>query len=157
MPKNSNGGSSLINLSLILAITAILGSITAPAFKHKNQKDRFRELSDIATPITAAIDKCLGFERAVEKCDSLEKLHSYGYSATSVEIFSQIDTAVLSIDNDQYKLMLTPSEENQSSPFIKASHTYIKLADVIDRNGRPVIETWVTDPKSGCMIAGLCM
>lgn len=153
--KNEHGSFTL-NLVLALTIVAILGAITAPSFKHKNKKDRFREISSIAIPITAAIDKCLGFERDRTLCSSLDKIHNYGYSATSVEISSHVDSVSLVLENNQYKLTLTPSEENLSSPFIKASHTYIKTADIVDRNGRSVIESWATDPKSGCMIAGLC-
>lgn len=145
-----------MNLALVVTIVAILGAITAPSFKHKNKKDRFREISDIARPITAAVDKCLGLERVVETCDSLDKLHRYGYSATAVEISSQVDSVVLIVENSQYKLTLVPPEENSSSPFIEVLHTYRKVADIVDRNGRPVIEEWTTDPKSGCMIAGLC-
>lgn len=156
MIRHKNSGSLLINFSLFICTLAILASISAPAFNHKSKRDKFREVSDLAMPITAAINKCLGIERDQHLCDSLDHLHRYGYSPTAVEISSQVDTVALKLEQDRYKLTLTPPENNPSLPFIHDSHTYIKTAEIVDRNGRPVIEEWETDPKSGCMVAGFC-
>lgn len=155
MNKKTNGF-GLIEIILLIATISVLVSTALPALKHRSERIQFRELVDIATPITAAIDKCLGFERDAKSCDSLDKIQRYGFSATAVKISSLVDSVALTLKIDQYILTLTPPEENKSSPFILASHTYIKVADIIDRNGRPVIESWMTAPKSGCMVAGLC-
>lgn len=149
-------GFGLIELALVLVIIATISATLIPAFKHQKQRSQFREIIDLITPIEGQVNKCLGQERAVESCNTLEKNIPFGYSPTAVMISSLIGEIDLSFKNDTYWITVTPSSEANIYPFISSIHTYIRVAEVTDRDGRPIIEQWTTAPQSGCMVAGLC-
>lgn len=146
----------MIGALLITVTIAILAAVIIPSLKHKNQRTQYRAITDVGLSVTGTLEKCLGLERDVSACDTLEKLISHGYSSSVVKANSLIDTIELSNTDTLYTLTLTPSASNKIYPFINETLHYTRTAEIIDRNGRPVIETWQTDPLSGCMVAGLC-
>jgi len=155
MSKRPNGF-GLIEFILLLLSIAIISGIVAPSLKHHKKRVYYRDILDIANPLTSIVEKCLGIERVSTSCHSLDQLIPYGYSPTQVEVNSIIDTIELELKNETYHLSVTPSVSNDIHPFITDEHTYNQTAEIIDRNGRPIIEDWVVDPTSGCKIAGLC-
>jgi len=154
--KKSYSGSALINIILLCAIIGILAGVSVPALKHKNKREAYRELTDTALSITNAIEKCLGLERDSSLCDSLEKLIPYGFSSVDIELNPLITAVDFSLESDKYHLSFVPPDSNEKAPYILPTHDYIRETQIIDRNGRPVIETWVTNPKSGCLQNGFC-
>ena len=155
MKKKSNG-IGLIELLLLVAIAAILAGTTIPALKQHNKRSQYREISDISSTITGAIEKCLGLKKKSSACDNIEKIIPFGYSKSQISVNSLIDSVELIEKKGSYILTITPPESNQIYPFINDNLTYIRIANITDRNGRPIIESWETDVKSGCMLAGYC-
>jgi len=119
-------------------------------------RTNFRELVGAVDSLSSIVEKCLGFERNISSCATMEQLVPYGFSPSSIKVNSLIESITLQLENNQYHLGLTPNQTNKIHSFINDEHTYILVADIIDRNGRPIIEEWKVDPQSGCMIAGLC-
>ncbi len=155
MNKKANGF-GLVDVVLLIAIIGVLASTVLPSLKHHNMRTQFRAVTDIAPPIQSIVDKCLAMERSVEACSSLDKILPYGYSPTSVSANSLIESITLVHQNEQYTLTITPSQNPDINSFINEDHTHMSIARIIDRNGRPVIEDWVTAPQSGCKIASYC-
>jgi len=149
-------GFGLIEILLLIAVIGILAGTTVPALQQHNKRSKYRDIVDQVNPVTSIINKCLGLERQITACDSLDKLPRYGYSSSVAAASTLINTLTLEYSNNRYYLRATPPDENTVHPFIDASHTYTRTAEIIDRDGRPVIEEWTTDGKSGCMSAGYC-
>jgi len=156
MTNNKSSGKFIINFALFSICVGILAGTSVPAFKHKNQRDAYRELTDAALSVTNSVEKCLGLERDSSLCDSLEKLIPYGFSSVDIELNPLITTIDFSLESEKYQLSFLPPENNEKASFILPIHDYIRETEIIDRDGRPVIETWVTNPKSGCLRNGFC-
>ena len=154
--SKKSSGNFLINFILLAACIGILASISVPALKHKNKREAFREVADTALSITNTIEKCLGLERDSTLCDTPDKLIPYGYSAVDIELNPLISDAKIILEDGKYSVTFTPPENNQKAPFILPTHDYIRETEIIDRNGRPVIESWTTNPKSGCLQEAFC-
>ena len=154
--KAHSSGKILINSILCLACVGILTGVTLPALKHKNKREAYREISDTALSITNTIEKCLGLERDSALCDTPDKLIPYGYSAVEIELNPLISEATITFKDGRYSITFTPPENNQKAPFIQPTHDYIRETEIIDRNGRPVIESWTTNIKSGCLQQAFC-
>ena len=154
--KKQSTGKFLINLTLLSACIGIIAGVSVPALKHKNKREAYREISNTASSITNTIEKCLGLERDSTLCDTPDKLIPYGYSAVDIELNPLISEAEIVLENNKYSVTFTPPENNQKTPFILPTHDYIREADIVDRNGRPVIELWTTNPLSGCLQQGFC-
>lgn len=154
--RNMSSGKFLINLVLISACIGILAGVSVPALKHKNKREAYREIADTALSVTNTIEKCLGLERDSALCNTPDKLIPYGYSAVDIKLNPLISEAKITLENDKYRVVFTPPETNQKAPFILPTHDYIRETEIIDRNGRPVIESWTTNSKSGCLHQGFC-
>jgi len=154
--QHKQWGVGIIDIVLVLIILGLISATTLPSLKHSKKRFQYREISDISNQIIGTIEKCLGMERDPNACSSTEKIVPYGYLYSLVTANSLIDSIDLSLNKNQYALNITPSLENSIYPFITDEHTLIRKAEVIDRNGRPIIEEWKTDPQSGCMLAGFC-
>ena len=154
--RNLSTGKFVLNLALLAIIVSILAGVSVPALKHKNKRETYREISDTALSITNTIEKCLGFERDSTLCDTPEKLIPYGYSAVNIELNSLLSEVKISLEDDKYSVIFTPPETNKNFPYILSTHNYIRETNIVDRNGRPVIESWTTNPKSGCLQQGFC-
>lgn len=154
-PKKTNG-KFLINLALLSACIGILAGVSVPSLKHKNKREAYQEVSDTALSITNTIEKCLGLERDSTLCDTPDKLIPHGFSAVDIELNPLISGANIIFEDDKYSVTFTPPESNNVAPYILPTHDYIREAEIINRNGRPVIEFWTTNPKSGCLQQGFC-
>lgn len=154
--KKKNSGKIIVNIALLAICFGIIASVSVPALKHKKKRDAYREVSDTALSITNTIEKCLGLERDSTLCNMPDKLIPYGYSAVEIELNPLIAEAEITFEDERYTVTITPPETNQKAPFILPKHDYIRETDIVDRNGRPVIESWKTNPKSGCLQQGFC-
>ena len=141
---------------LIVLIIATLVAITLPALKHYNKRTQYRAILDIATPLKSTVEKCLGIKRDPKNCDEESELIVFGGISQHAESTSFLDSVGLILENSQFRLTLTPPQSNSVITYLDENLTLIQTAEIIDRNGRPIIEKWETDPQSGCMLVGLC-
>lgn len=149
-------GGALINLILLGACIGILAGVSVPALKHKNKRSAYRELLDTALSMTNSVEKCLGLERESTHCDTLEELVRHGFSSADIAVNPLIDDVEFVLDKGVYSITFTPPSENKNAPYVLPEHTLIREAEIIDRNGRPVIEGWTTNAQSGCLRNGFC-
>lgn len=154
--RTSSSGKFIISLALATVCISILAGVAVPSLQHKKKREAYREIMDTGLSITNTIEKCLGLERSSKLCDTPDKLIPYGYSAVEIELNLLIAEAEITFKDERYTVTFTPPENNQKAPFILPSHDYIRETEIIDRNGRPVIESWTTNPKSGCLQQGFC-
>lgn len=145
-----------LEVLLLVLIVASLAATSLPALKHFNKRQQYREITEISVPVISAVEKCLGMLRVAESCDTEDELIAYGGVEIHAKSSSLIEKIEINYTSDLFELIFTPPESNQVSDFITDEHTLIKLANVVYRNDRPIIEDWETDPKSGCMISSLC-
>lgn len=145
-----------IETILLVLIIAILLVATIPALEHYKKRSQYREILDIAVPIKSAVEKCLGLTRDPQSCDTDKELVVYGGISVHASSSSSLDAVEIALIDDRYEIILTPPDINSVIPFLNATHTLVLIAEIHDRNGRPVIENWKTDPQSGCMLVGFC-
>lgn len=141
-------------LAVIIIVTLLATAL--PALKHYNKRSQYRELLDLSVPVKSTIEKCLGLKRNSTNCDEEPELNMYGGISQYASSSSVLESIEVDLENDRYTVTFTPPESNSVIPFIDKTITLIITAEIVDRNGRPVIEEWKTSPKSGCKTAGLC-
>lgn len=135
------GGFTLIELMIVVAIIGILAAIAVPQYQQYTKKAKFTEIVNATTSRKSEVEICANQLGALTDCDATK-------NGIAADVTSDFSTFVNKVEVADGKITVTPKEAGG----IKATDTYILAPAIVGVNSI----TWSVDLTSGCKSSSLC-
>jgi prepilin-type N-terminal cleavage/methylation domain-containing protein len=140
MKKQAQGGFTLIELMIVVAIIGILAAIAVPQYQQYTKKARFTEVTQATQTRKVEVEACVQKTADVTACDG-------GAQGIAGDVATGFSNNVKGISVADGVITVVPEAVNG----IAAGDTYVLEPNV---NANRIL--WTVKSTSGCLAAKLC-